>query len=130
MLAGGNVTAQATALATHEYAQTAHYFTEYPDDIQLFGVSFNTQLGTTGVALQGEVSYRQDVPLQYDDVELLFAALTPFEAVAIGAQGIPMPATCAPALPNARRAAVSSAPYWRRPGSARAGASSMSGRAR
>ena len=57
-LGGGNVTAQATALATHEYAQTARYFTEYPEDIQLFGVSFNTQLGTTGIALQGEVSYR------------------------------------------------------------------------
>ncbi len=44
-LRGGNVSAQATALATHEYAQTARYFTEYPEDIQLFGVSFNTQLG-------------------------------------------------------------------------------------
>jgi Protein of unknown function (DUF1302) len=103
VLAGGSVASQATALATHEYAQTAHYFTEYPEDIQLFGVSFNTQLGTTGVALQGEVSFRQDVPLQYDDVELLFAALTPFEAVALGAQGIPMPASCAPALPTISR---------------------------
>jgi hypothetical protein len=103
VLAGGNVTSQATALATHEYAQTAAYFTEYPEDIQLFGVSFNTQLGTTGVALQGEVSYRQDVPLQYDDVEVLFAALTPFEAAALGAQNIPMPATCTPALPTLAR---------------------------
>jgi len=103
VLAGGSVSGQATALATHEYAQTAHYFTEYPEDIHLFGVSFNTQLGTTGVALQGEVSFRQDVPLQYDDVELLFAALTPFEAVALGAQGIPLPADCAPALPTLSR---------------------------
>jgi hypothetical protein len=103
VLAGGSVSSQATALATHEYAQTAHYFTEYPEDIQLFGVSFNTQLGTTGVALQGEVSFRQDVPLQFDDVELLFAALTPFEAVALGAQGIPLPASCAPALPTLSR---------------------------
>ena len=103
VLAGGSVSSQATALATHEYAQTAHYFTEYPEDIQLFGVSFNTQLGTTGVALQGEVSFRQDVPLQFDDVELLFAALTPFEAVALGAQGIPLPASCAPALPTLAR---------------------------
>ena len=95
VLAGGSVSGQATALATHEYAQTARYFTEYPEDIQLFGVSFNTQLATTGIALQGEVSYRQDVPLQFDDVELLFAALTPFEAVALAAQGIQMPATCA-----------------------------------
>jgi hypothetical protein len=103
VLAGGSVSAQATALATHEYAQTARYFTQYPEDIQLFGVSFNTQLGTTGVALQGEVSYRQDVPLQFDDVELLFAALTPFEAVALGAQGIPIPATCAPPVTTLAR---------------------------
>lgn len=103
VLAGGNIASQATALATHEYAQTAHYFTEYPEDIQLFGLSFNSQLGTTGVALQGEVSYRQDVPLQFDDVELLFAALTPFEAVALGAQGIALPASCAPTLPTLSR---------------------------
>jgi hypothetical protein len=95
VLGGGSVSAQATALATHEYAQTAQYFTEFPEDIQLLGVSFNTQLGTTGVALQGEVSYRMDVPLQFDDVELLFAALTPFEAAALAAQGVPMPDTCA-----------------------------------
>ncbi len=103
VLGGGNVSAQATNLATHEYAKTARYFTEYPEDIRLFGLSFNTQLGTTGIALQGEVSYRQDAPLQYDDVELLFAALTPFEAVALGAQGIPMPATCTPGLPTLTR---------------------------
>jgi hypothetical protein len=103
VLSGGNVTAQATSLATHEYAQTAGYFTEYPEDIQLFGVSFNSQLGTTGVALQGEVSYRRDVPLQFDDVELLFAALTPFEAVALAAQGIALPDECTPALPTLSR---------------------------
>ena len=103
VLAGGNTTAQASNLATHEYAKTASYFTEYPEDIQLVGLSFNTQLGQTGVALQGEVSYRHDAPLQFDDVELLFAALTPFEAAALGLQGIPMPATCTPALPTLTR---------------------------
>ena len=69
----------------------------------MLGVSFNTQLGQTGVALQGEVSYRMDAPLQFDDVELLFAALTPFEAAALGLQGIPMPGTCTPALPTLTR---------------------------
>ena len=59
----------------------------FPEDIQLLGVSFNTQLGTTGVALQGEVSYRMDVPLQFDDVEVLFAALTPFEVAALSGAG-------------------------------------------
>jgi hypothetical protein len=51
------------------------YFTEYPEDIELFGVSFNTNVGTWSLA--GEVSYRPDAPLQKDDVEILFAGLTP-----------------------------------------------------
>ena len=49
----------------------------YPEDIKLYGLSWNAQLGTSGIAFQGEVSYRQDNPLQVDDVELLFAALSP-----------------------------------------------------
>ncbi len=103
VLGGGSVSTQASNLATHEYAKTASYFTEYPEDIQLFGLSFNTQLGQTGIALQGEVSYRKDTPLQFDDVEVLFAALTPFEAAALGAQGIAVPATCIAALPTLAR---------------------------
>lgn len=97
-IGGGNVTAQATGMATHEYAQTASYFTEYPEDIQLIGVSFNTQLQRTGIALQGEVTYRKDQPIQYDDVELLFAALTPLEAALAGG---PLPACPASAGPTA-----------------------------
>ena len=62
-------------LATDAYASTANYFIEYPEDIDLFGLSFNTNVGDW--ALQGEYSYKNDVPLQIDDVELLFAALTP-----------------------------------------------------
>jgi hypothetical protein len=95
-LSGGNVTAQATNLGVHEYARTAQYFTQYPEDIQMLGLSFNTSLGTTGIALQGELSYRMDQPLQFDDVELLFAALTPFEAAAAALQGQTIPATCTP----------------------------------
>ncbi|MGB0895538.1 MAG: DUF1302 domain-containing protein [Parashewanella sp.] len=45
----------------------------YPEDIKLYGLSFNTLVGDTSVA--GEISYRQDEPLQIDDVELLFAAM-------------------------------------------------------
>ncbi len=77
---GGQAAAAATAnaFATDAYAQTAAYFIAYPEDIQLFGLSFNTTLGTW--AWQGEVSYKQDVPLQMDDVEVLFAALGPINA--------------------------------------------------
>lgn len=79
-LSGSTAVSQmAGEIAKHEYGATASYFLEYPEDIKLIGLSFNTQLGTTGIALQGEVSFRQDVPLQYDEVELLFAALSPFE---------------------------------------------------
>ena len=62
------------------YAASAAYFTEYPEDIKLYGLSFNTQFDATGIALQGEYSYRQDAPLQIDDVEILFAALSPINA--------------------------------------------------
>ncbi|HET9032560.1 MAG TPA: DUF1302 domain-containing protein [Dokdonella sp.] len=53
------------------------FFTEYPEDIHLFGLSFNTLLEESGVALQGELSYRPNLPFQVDDVELLFAGLSP-----------------------------------------------------
>ena len=60
-----------------DYVGSAEYFLEYPEDIQLFGASFNTLWGWTGLALQGEVSHRRDVPLQVDDLELLYAAISP-----------------------------------------------------
>jgi hypothetical protein len=100
-IAGGDVTGQATNIATHEYSLTAGYFTEYPEDIKMIGLSFNTQLQWGGIALQGEVSYRQDVPLQYDDVELLFAALTPFEQGLATLRGTPLPTTCPEGIPAA-----------------------------
>lgn len=56
------------------------YFIEYPEDIDLYGMSFNTTLGNTGIAMAGEVSYRPNAPYQMDDVELLFAALSPLNA--------------------------------------------------
>lgn len=46
---------------------------EYPEDIQLFGMSFNTTVGETAIA--GEISFRQDEPLQIDDVEILFSGM-------------------------------------------------------
>jgi hypothetical protein len=62
-------------------ASNGRYFIEYPEDIRLYGLSFNTTLGDTGLALQGEVSYRDNVPLQIDDVEVLFSALSPINAL-------------------------------------------------
>lgn len=57
-------------------AATGRYFIEYPEGIDMFGASFNTSIGTTGISWQGEVSYKSKQPLQVDDVELLFATLS------------------------------------------------------
>ncbi|WP_199611579.1 DUF1302 domain-containing protein [Flocculibacter collagenilyticus] len=46
---------------------------EYPEDIKLYGLSFNTTIGETAVS--GELAYRQDEPLQIDDVEILYAGM-------------------------------------------------------
>jgi hypothetical protein len=61
-------------------AGTGRYFVDYPTGIDMFGASFNTDVGTTGISLQGEVSYKSHVPLQVDDVELLFAALSALDS--------------------------------------------------
>ena len=54
---------------------TATYFVEYPEDISLAGVSFNTTVPWLDVAVQGEYSLKQGQPLQIDDVELLLNGL-------------------------------------------------------
>jgi Protein of unknown function (DUF1302) len=51
---------------------TGLYF-EYPEDIKLFGMSFNTTLGDWGV--QGEVALRHDQPFQLDTDQITLAAL-------------------------------------------------------
>ena len=53
---------------------TANYYAEYPENIRLFGLSFNTQ-GPWGVALQGEYSYRPNQPLQIATAEVILASL-------------------------------------------------------
>ncbi|NOY67256.1 MAG: DUF1302 domain-containing protein [Gammaproteobacteria bacterium] len=75
------------AVSTIGVGVTGRYFIEYPEDIQLFGVSFNTMLEKSGVAVQGELSYRKDAPVQIDDVEILFGALRIDQAPGLG--GLP-----------------------------------------
>lgn len=59
---------------------TGRFFVEYPEDIELWGLSWNTTI-PGGWAFQGETTYRPNMPLQFDDVELLFAALSPLNAL-------------------------------------------------
>ena len=57
------------------------YFAEFPEDIELFGVSFATNFA--GFAVSGEVSYRPDFPVQINSTELLQGAvgLAPWSTV-------------------------------------------------
>ncbi|CED60319.1 Putative uncharacterized protein [Moritella viscosa] len=55
-------------------AYNPHYHTVYPEDIQLFGLSFNTTV--LEWAVSGEVSHRLDMPLQINGADLLASALT------------------------------------------------------
>lgn len=63
-------------------------FFEYLEDIEMFGVSFNTS-SDLGFSLAGEVTFRKDEPLQVDDVELLFASLEPVGSIPSGTSQIP-----------------------------------------
>lgn len=56
-------------------AAEARYFTDYPESIKLYGLSFNTP-GPLGIALQGEYSYRPNMPLQIAATDLLNAVVT------------------------------------------------------
>lgn len=64
---------------TSPQVSTGQVIVEYPEDISLWGVSMNTTIG--GWSLGAEVSYRRNLPIQIDDVELLFAGLSPLNAV-------------------------------------------------
>ncbi|AXQ31113.1 DUF1302 family protein [Solimonas sp. K1W22B-7] len=63
----------ATDDATH--FDRSKVFLDYPEDIRMFGLSFNTTIGEWSV--QGEVAYRPDAPLQVDLEDLGFASYGP-----------------------------------------------------
>jgi hypothetical protein len=103
-LTGGPLIAPICATAALRalcHTGTATYFAEYPEDIRLYGVSFNTA-GPGGIALQGEYAYRPNLPLQYATPELLLAALglpnliTGFTQI----PGAPTGATAAALIPD------------------------------
>lgn len=55
-------------------AGSSSYFIEYPENIQLYGLSFSTTL-PTGTAWSGEISYRPNAPVQLNSTDILFAGV-------------------------------------------------------
>ncbi|MDD3762272.1 MAG: DUF1302 family protein [Nevskiales bacterium] len=51
------------------------YFAEYPEDVHVYGISFNTLLGE--IAWSGEYAFRDNLPVQIHITDLVFAGLQP-----------------------------------------------------
>lgn len=60
---------------------SGRYNIVYPEDIDVVALSFNTTIFDSKWAWSGEISYSPNLPLQIDDVEVLFAGLSPLNAV-------------------------------------------------
>ena len=60
-------------LSTEEIVKTGGYQVEYPEKIQMGGVSFNTT-GLGGISLGGEYSFKHNVPVQLNSPDLVTGA--------------------------------------------------------
>ena len=69
----------ASTLTVGEYASEASYFVEYPEDIQMLGLSFNTATLRTGTLVSGEVSHHFGFPFQILAGDVFNAAFSPIE---------------------------------------------------
>nr|WP_306346028.1 DUF1302 domain-containing protein [Pseudomonas composti] len=82
------ISTAANPLATPGYgAAYARYFLSYPEDIRLYGLSFATTVGTASV--EGELSYRPNMPLGVDDLTYATLRLAPFVPSIIPNSGVP-----------------------------------------
>jgi hypothetical protein len=78
---------------------TLQVFLDYPEDIHLYGVSFNTSLGDWSLA--GEYSYRPNLPVQVQLQDVVFAGVNPvFPRQEIMIPGVATVPTAATATPN------------------------------
>ncbi|MAP76053.1 DUF1302 domain-containing protein [Halopseudomonas aestusnigri] len=68
----------------------AGYFFEYPEDIRLYGVSFQTMAGSASVS--GELSYRPNMPMQINTGDMSRTALV--------TAGVPVPGVGVIAVPG------------------------------
>lgn len=75
------VSAQDTAadLVLNQYIGQAGYFTEYPEDIKMVGLTFNTATMRTGTLVAAEVSHHLDYPFQIALDQVYDASLSPVQ---------------------------------------------------
>lgn len=66
--ANGRTLASALRLGTSQYTA------QYPEDIRLYGLTFSTNLDI-GTALQGEISYRPNLPVQLNGTDVIQSLL-------------------------------------------------------
>lgn len=67
------------------FAVSSRYFVDYAEDIELYGMSFQTFLNSTGTSIGGEISHRPDMPMQINGNDLVGATMVPPEARATSA---------------------------------------------
>jgi len=80
----------------------ASYFSEFPENVDLYGISFNTN-GPFGIAIQGEYSYRDNQPAQLASVELLLASLGLANNITGTAAGVAAAVAPGTVIPGFRR---------------------------
>jgi hypothetical protein len=66
---------------------TSQYVVQYPEDIRLYGLTFSTNL-RTGTALQGEISYRPNMPIQFNGTDVIQSLLNDADRSPLVADGI------------------------------------------
>ncbi|MDD0841442.1 DUF1302 domain-containing protein [Pseudomonas sp. Gutcm_11s] len=69
---------------------TSQYVAQYPEDIRLYGLSFSTNLDT-GTALQGEISYRPNMPIQLNGTDVIQSLLNDPNRSPLVATGVRSP---------------------------------------
>jgi hypothetical protein len=69
----------AETLTIGRFANEAHYFASYPEDIRMLGVTFNTATLRSGTLVAAELSHHFNWPVQIPKEEVLTASLSAIE---------------------------------------------------
>jgi hypothetical protein len=69
----------AETLTLGRYANAARFIVQYPEDIQMLGLSFNTTTIRTGTLFSGEISHHFNAPLQIYVGDVISAAFSPIQ---------------------------------------------------